>query len=436
MKGLKLIDMRRIIEFLNSKKSMVLESFNISDVWKYNLLILFMYGMMVSLLKPELIPALSVYEDNIFLSSINNISHYLSMIVLILSLFLFMLYGKFDEFNLIFILMQLYLFTINLLNNTLSAYVVYNYQSIILVLGGNILINVELFETILKKVTKILGYYLFINLFLRLFFHKGLYVSEHGHWGNWLFGNYMLNYYYYLTAFLLSKILVELNPRYRKDYRILVIIILISIFLFNSTTSLFSILFLWLYYLVAREVALKYKINYFDIFAFSLFILFILQMLLLSDSFLLKEIISLITKKSSTFSGRTEVWKKSIQIIKNNFIFGMGYEQSLETIVKVGFANMHNHLLNVLYLGGIIFVIFQAFLLAVSVKSMKVFGKEFKYYDINTTEKNIEFFIYSIYLSLSLYLIFETRRNFLFVYVILFFMYYVQDVINDERIRS
>lgn len=166
----------------------------------------------------------------------------------------------------------------------------------------------------------------------------------------------------YIYNFCLNK-----STAYRKIEFILLFLISIKILIsVNSTTSIIVLItFIILMFISNNKIYSKIStkiINIIYIILFTSVILFQFQ-----NNF--SPIIENVFHKDITFTGRTEIWEKSIFFIKNKPILGYGLESSEIRVKKmndISGLNCHNMLLEILYDGGIIlFILFLNFWLKI-----------------------------------------------------------------------
>lgn len=120
-----------------------------------------------------------------------------------------------------------------------------------------------------------------------------------------------------------------------------------------SSTGFYSLLFMFIFMLF---VSVRNQIgNVFKMIAIYISILCIINLLVVFD--LLSPFLSNLFNKSETLSGRTEIWKTAIGVVKNNLLIGIGEYNSnyfIEISGVRGATHAHNQILQVLLNSGVV----------------------------------------------------------------------------------
>ena len=205
----------------------------------------------------------------------------------------------------------------------------------------------------LVKSISILEIYVLLNLItILLNFHPD--VPNFSGERYWLFGNKNFHIRTILPILANSLIISNYNNKIISMHSLcLIIISLFSILLSRSATGIVGIfLFLLMYFIFVFKGYLKniVKIKYgVAVSAFASFgiIFFNLQT---KFSFIVENILG----KDLTFSGRSIIWKKSIEMVRAKPFFGFGYLTSSEYTYFLGNNHPHNYYLYILTMGGIV----------------------------------------------------------------------------------
>ncbi len=312
-----------------------------------------LFFIILFLLKPTGLEELSP-----ILNSFMNVFRLISMI-LILLLYILNLKNKRVRLNkyiiLIFIIEVLSI--ICCLYNKQSCYNAIVYWQGILSLM--LLAEIELKNILdfIRILIAVLGTYVLINFLYILFIYD--YINY-----NTIFilgkKNMIILYVFPFIYFLLHLYSVTKNGKKSIFLILMILISLFSIYVTSSATSIFACAILFVYFIfqnnalinrVLTKITAK-KILYIIFTFFLLIIVFEIQKYF---SFLIK-----ILGKDLTFTGRTFIWNRVIQLIRAN-PFGYGWNSSVPDVVSLlnwnetlSIGHAHNYILNLVYKAGII----------------------------------------------------------------------------------
>lgn len=372
------------------------------------------------------ISAMSVYLGGIWgsISLINTILRIISIIVL---LFVLIIYYK--KINFLILPVYIYIFyTIS--RDFLNNYEISNnikslaYWSIFIFFMDWLIRN-KMAKEFFGAVSFILFVEIIINFITIIIYPNGMYIDERGWIYNWFLGYKNLHIYdqipYVCVAGLYYYISLGKLPL---RYWISLIIIIISSILCKSSTSAFILIMMtvlmFLYYI--KKKCTKFNI----IILFTCFSIVALLFIGFQFNEKFADIIFAIFKKDATFTNRTAIWSKSLQIFLNNKLLGVGNGGYNLYIVNMYVTQSHDMYLDILFTGGIIGYILYTFMIIIA-------GiKSFKYKD--------KFSITILTICMIGYFtlfIFEAKRDFnLFYIVLLLFLYgeyYQECTINKKR---
>lgn len=127
--------------------------------------------------------------------------------------------------------------------------------------------------------------------------------------------------------------------------------------------------------------------------------------------------------KSSTLTGRTDIWDKCIKYINDSLIWGNGYEPVLYVISKIGNVKAHNIILQYLYNGGIIMTLLFGFL---NFKILKKVNKiEVDY--ISRLMINVSIFLFFIVSLFDFYI-----QKYTYIFMIIIYYCYIVNLKKGE----
>lgn len=242
-------------------------------------------------------------------------------------------------------------------------------------------------KVLIKTIFIIAEILVYINLVTILIFPEGMYTNITT---NWLLG--YKNYYFpFFIGFLIVALLY--NNYFTFSYRpyLLIITMVITLYVVESSTSLFVFVLFFLIYFLMRNSDSR-LINAWT-FTITYIVLFFILVLSRKMS-LFSVIIENIFHKNMTLSGRTRIWDSVISLVKQKPIFGWGlmsYEDSIGLIGLTTGTHAHNTLLQFLYTGGIVSLILWVTFYCLIV------NKLYKYRNYNTAKViTIALFTYSI----------------------------------------
>ena len=233
----------------------------------------------------------------------------------------------------------------------------------------------------------------------------------------------------YATAAIVVAILYIKNTGKVKRAAVLCLVCLCSMFAIKSATSTVCAILLVLYFTLVfiskkKSVDLKKSLFLIVIIIILLNISFIIYAYNVDGSNILGKLLSVFFQKTSHFTGRTDIWKKSIEIIKEKIIFGYGDEVSIVCFIKKGkFIRMltaphaHNAILGILMRFGLFgLLLFSVFSFTYIREIDK--RKESIYKDL----------IIGVFFSFYVYCIMEVCGIFYLFYIMVFLSCHLDDI--------
>lgn len=236
---------------------------------------------------------------------------------------------------------------------------------------------------------------IYINFISMILYPQGLYTTGNILIGtatqNWFLGFKNVMITFFLPAFTISYIYMNITGRKIRHY-ILSIIILLSTFMSGSSTSIvgISILFLFSIFDIGKKYYNTFNIKTYMKVSYILFFIIVIFRLQYMFSFFLEDIL----KKDLTFTHRTVLWDITINKIIQYPLLGNGWVDAdirrtmynSQTIITA-----HNQILEYLFLGGFLCIIALFLLCNKSEKEIKNF-----YRDKNIQIISLSFFVFMI----------------------------------------
>lgn len=228
--------------------------------------------------------------------------------------------------------------------------------------------NTKIFLNAFEFLLSILIYANFLSI---LFFENGLYINSMGFSSNWFLGYKNTHILYIIPTILISCI----NSYYTKDkltlrnYLLLIVCFLSTLLVENSTGIIGIILiccFLYLY-------KIWNKIKTFNILTYAVvYVLSFLVIVILRVQEWFSFLIVDILHKDITFTGRTNIWDKVLEIIPSNFWLGRGM---VTFQYSASVFSTHNTILDIVYKTGIIGLISYFLIFYQSLKDLWFYRK-------------------------------------------------------------
>lgn len=202
-----------------------------------------------------------------------------------------------------------------------------------------------------------------IDLFTVIVFKNGLYITVHvkkTYTANWLLGYKTYRATFCLPMLLLFSIeYIGQKQRERLKYICVAIISILDMYLSQGTTALLGVsMFVLFAWMVCFDTHVLVKPIQFLItrktLVYVIFIVVWVITIIIQDNAVIFGDITTILNKSETFSGRTYIWKSTIEAVKASNWLGIGLvgNEVMEAITG-GQVNAHNQMLTVLLNGGV-----------------------------------------------------------------------------------
>lgn len=269
---------------------------------------------------------------------------------------------------------------------------------------------------------------IYINLISIILFPQGLYTTGSTLIGtalsNWFLGYDNTHIAYYLPAYIVSYIYMNLFKKSFRGKALIIAILLSSIICWSATTmvGIFMMILFSALPCIKRNTKIFNLKNYLllTIFLFLFIVIFRMQN---KFEFLIVDIL----KKDLTFTNRTILWEITLTYIVKHLLFGYGWQSAsirhlMYNSKTIIFA--HNQILEYLYLGGIVCIIIYLSLWLYAIKSTKK----------NKNNENIQI-IHVAFLILQILSITEVYLNPIMYLVLIFTVYSsaIADSIKESR---
>lgn len=213
---------------------------------------------------------------------------------------------------------------------------------------------------------------IYSNFYSLIRYYPNGYLHYNGSTGQkWYFLGMNNNFIkFFLPAIMISLIRLELVGNKYRSF-ILIAICYISIFIERSATSIVGLTIMMLYYFLAPHIKKYINIDIKNLFIYGIVLNILLTIFNISEkSNIIRFIFSSILNKNSTLTGRTRIWQRAKDMIKEKPIIGYGSNSYVRLIrsnenrwVNLNAGHAHNHWLQLLIEGGIIYLIIYIWML-------------------------------------------------------------------------
>ena len=200
---------------------------------------------------------------------------------------------------------------------------------------GFLIVNLHLFSTDYKKTLKIYRNILYIYLGLHfitlLFYRNGIVDGLTGDGRVWFLGSKNKLSLYVILSILVTYLINVRNKKWTPIHFILLFILNMEVILNGSSTTLLALLIIDVYLVIGRTTlningkGRKIISGVFTGAAFLVIILFFTTVILQGEN--TSNILNYMTAfvgKDISFSGRTSIWKRAIQYVLANPLWGLG----------------------------------------------------------------------------------------------------------------
>lgn len=278
----------------------------------------------------------------------------------------------------------------------------------------------ENLKVFLKSLSFIIFSYIIINFITMLLFPNGI-INLDGMTPVFFLGNDNTT----TLTLVLGTLFIMIKSFYyhkKMDYVCWLSIVLVTIMYFRnwSVTSLLSMLLLIFFVIFIYKKNIKEKIfNYRNYIIIGLILFLLIVVFRVQNNF--KDIIENVLKKSVDFTGRTAIWDRCIEFIKQNPILGLGTDNFELRLNNIGIFHAHCLYLNILLEGGVVaFLLFYNIFITINRKIKKVKTCEIK--------KMISF-AFLIYFVSGIVEVYQDSQ---LIYVFIIMAYFIEDFFKSS----
>lgn len=265
-----------------------------------------------------------------------------------------------------------------------------------------------------------------INFYTIIKYPNGLYADT-VYTNNWFlkYDNFHI-FFYFPTIALLIINNKNKNKKYNLFDKLVIIAITYSVYYCFSANTVVAYTLFIIYILFKKQIDKIKKFNsknYFIVFLGIFLGIVILRMQNLF-SWLIVDILG----KNLTFTSRTLIWDRILELIKNKPIIGYGVETNIIMSMKLGnphYTHAHNTILDVIYKGGFVSIIPFIMLLIIPIKELYN-NKE------NSLSKTLSFIMLCILTMMN----FEAREDKIGLYIILIICFNISVIIKNYNQES
>ena len=264
----------------------------------------------------------------------------------------------------------------------------------------------------------------YINFFTMIAFPNGIY-STSVHPVNWFLGYKNAHILYVLPAlFFITLNFLRKDRKVNLYYLFFILISGISIFIGGSSTGIIG----YLIFTIGAFMIFAHKDKFITIKkAIVVNVTTFLAIVVFQIQNVFTMLIQSVLHKNLNFTGRTNIWSTTIELIKKNFLLGYGVQPSTIRVViynNINAVNSHNEFLEILYHGGIVLCSVFVYMIYLIIKKLNA-NKEHTVAKLGT----ILLFTYFVMMLMESY-----RYNlFMFLFVILF---NIDLIINEKRLTN
>lgn len=355
-----------------------------------------------------------------FLRPINYLINYVSYFLCFIFFFILIIDRKFTKFSILMILFFISGLGACLLNKDTNTVL---YIEIYLKMTGYILYLEKSFKIDTVSTIKILNIVLsiltLINFFTIILYPNGLYTTER-YSTNWFFKYDNVHIFMYLPSLVFNFLNSKISTKKNSIISVInfIIITYCVFFSFSSNTIVaYSILII---YMLFKKYINKINIlnakNYFVTYIALFFGFVIFRIQEIFEWFIVG-----VLKKKITLTGRVHIWDVVMKYIKQKPLIGYGLETNDIITNKYGsvyFTHAHNTILDVLYKGGIIYLISFILIIRCVVKKLYNFRQD-------CISKYLSLILFCCFIMMN----FEARQDKIGLYIILVTSYSISDIL-------
>lgn len=225
-------------------------------------------------------------------------------------------------------------------------------------------------DALLDGATFMLGFFVVCNFITILLFPDGMY-EYNTFTENYLFGYRNNMVMMIMPAMIFSAVRsFKYYNRLSKSSWLIIISSVTSVFMAFSATGAIGMIILCLVLIMAM---IGFMPKIFNIATYIVFnVIFFFSIIIMRVQEMFAFIIVELLGKDLTFTGRTDIWDKSLSAFLSSPIFGVGEIESQASRDLIGATHAHNYYLDLLYKSGVFgFLIFMAILIICGISLYK-----------------------------------------------------------------
>lgn len=353
---------------------------------------------------------------------VQKVFFYCSYILSIGIIMIYILNRKFSKFSITLSIYGIGLMISSYLSDTAFVHTFFNIYLKIIAMSFYLDYGLKNYSnTIIPSMYKVFYILICINFYTLIKFPDGLYTTDLFS-RNWFFDYDNTHIFMYFPAIVCMFFNMKLNKKKWGIFDVIfILLITFCVYYCFSANSVVAYTLFLIYLLMYKFInkleifnSRTYFIAYFVIF-FTI-VIFRLQNVF---SWLIVGILG----KDLTFTNRTVIWERVIDLIKTKLLLGYGQENSSIISSKLGnihYTHAHNTTLDVLYKGGIITSISFLFLIIYPIKEL-----------YETRENELSKFISYIIFCLFIMMNFEAREEKIGLYIILVIAFNIKNIIKN-----
>lgn len=243
------------------------------------------------------------------------------------------------------------------------------------VLGCLLLDNVQQknFKYIIKGISDITFVFMIINLISIILYPKGLYQGTQSTETYYFLGHNNAQIRWLIPGIVFRGVYDLLcYKKFSFKMYIMCICTFLTVSLTWSNVSMVGIFIILIYIMFFKKWRFKFLLN-------SKFV-FLLPIVLFCIAFSFNTFEGLfgyignLFGKDATLTGRTEIWQAGLKAIKEHWLFGYGYSESITKVVDwrkgIEISSFHNYFFDLLYRGGLVQLILQVLIIGQAVKCL------------------------------------------------------------------
>lgn len=382
-----------------------------------------LFFFIISQFKPRSVISLADYYQNSIFNGIDNLWILAQVVSFLMISYIYTREFKINLFNITFYLSLFYISMVSFLNGApIDRIISIILSPLSLLMLIELAYQYKVIDKLMKVIYTYFGGLIILNYISMLIFPDSFYTDYRGMDVTWIFGNYQQNFNWFVVFIAISFYVKTIWREYIKYINVFVyiLIILTTLRVWSATTlSALAIVFgLLLCYRLYPKISIF--LNPFYAYLTGIITTILITGYNIQEYFAF--FIETILQKSVNFTGRMRLWGNAIDWINEKPLFGHGIEMSAVTFSKIGKTTAHNHYLNLIYNGGMIYLVLTCILVyIVAVKTRK-----YRY-------NNSIMFINVSLIGYFVYFLAEAKINLDIFILLLASAYYISKILEDNE---